>query len=47
MMISNNYKIQLAKEAKQLDISLGQDTKFENLVRESGFFDMIIKRIIN
>lgn len=34
MMISNNYKIQLAKEAKQLDISLGQDTKFENLVRE-------------
>ncbi|WP_410176554.1 AAA family ATPase [Sedimentibacter saalensis] len=33
-MISNNYKMQLAKEAKQLDTSLGQDTKFENLVRE-------------
>lgn len=33
-MISNNYKIQLFKEAKQLDTSLGQDTKFESLVRE-------------
>lgn len=33
-MISDNYKMQLAKEAKQLDTSLGQDTKFENLVRE-------------
>lgn len=33
-MISNNYKTQLYREAKQLDTSLAQDTKFENLVRE-------------
>jgi len=33
-MISNKYKIQLANEAKLLDISLGQDAIFENIVRE-------------
>lgn len=33
-MISNTYKMQLAKNAKQLDTSLGQDTKFESLVQE-------------
>lgn len=33
-MIFTNYKIQLDREVKQLDTLLGQDTKFENLVRE-------------
>ena len=33
-MISNNYKIRLFKEAKQLDALTGKDTKFESLVRE-------------
>jgi len=33
-MISNPYKLALAKEAKQLDSILGQDSKFEILTRE-------------
>lgn len=33
-MTSNNYKNQLAKEAKQLDALLGHDAKFNNLIRE-------------
>lgn len=33
-MIPNNYKMQLVKEAKQLDALLEQNAKFENLIRE-------------
>jgi SpoVK/Ycf46/Vps4 family AAA+-type ATPase len=34
MMISDNYKRQLIKEAKQIDASLGQTSDFEKLVQE-------------
>ncbi|MEK3701275.1 AAA family ATPase [Paenibacillus sp. FSL H8-0259] len=34
MMISENYKYQLIKETKQLDVFLGQTSDFERLVRE-------------
>ncbi len=34
MMISDNYKRQLIKEAKQIDASLGQASDFEKLVQE-------------
>lgn len=33
-MISENYKYQLIKETKQLDVFLGQTSDFERLVRE-------------
>lgn len=33
-MISDNYKCQLIKEAKQIDVSLGQTSNFEKLVLE-------------
>ena len=33
-MTSNNYKNQLVKEAKQLDVLIGQGSKFDNLTRE-------------
>ena len=34
MMVSDNYKRQLIKEAKQIDASLGQTSDFEKLVQE-------------
>lgn len=34
MIISENYKCQLIKEAKQIDVNLGQTSDFEKLVQE-------------